>query len=121
MSGIRSIRRLTLNLFSIFRVNSSNILEHKYYDGSAWKPSETDWEVLVDYAMLDLTAAPATCAWGPSRLDVFAKVDSSDCLLHTYYDGTTWKPGEDDDMEVFCGVMSGAAAVSWVSQFSANL
>ena len=71
--------------------------------------------------MLDLTAAPATCAWGPSRLDVFAKVDSSDCLLHTYYDGTTWKPGEDDDMEVFCGVMSGAAAVSWVSQFSANL
>ncbi len=120
MSGVMSTRKLTLDIFSIFRVNSGKALEHKYYDGSAWKPSETDWEVLVDYALLDLTAAPATCSWDPTRLDVFAKVNSSDCLLHTYYDGTTWKPGEDDDLDVFCGVKSGAAAVSWVSQFSAS-
>ena len=76
---------------------------------------------MVDYDLLDLTAAPASCAWGPSRLDVFAKEYYRDCLLHTYYDGTTWKPGEDDDVEVFCGVKSGAAAVSWVSQFSTGL
>lgn len=106
--------------FSIFRVNPGNALEYKYYDGSAWKPNETAWMVLVDYATLDLTTAPATCSWEPSRMDVFAKVNGSECLLHTYYDGTTWQPGKANDDEVFCGVNSGAAAVSWVSQFSAN-
>ena len=53
-------------------------------------------------------------------MDVFANLNDGDCVLHTYYDGTTWKPGEDDDSEVFCGVNTGAAAVSWVSEFSAN-
>ena len=100
---------------SIFRVNSDKVLKHKYFDGFAWKPSETDWTTLVDYALFDPTVAPAASSWGPSRLDVFAKTYGSNCLLHTYYDGTTWKPGEEDDVEVFCGVTSGAAAVSWVS------
>ena len=105
---------------SIFRVNSDNVLEQKYYDGHDWQPSETEWKALVDYATLDLTPAPATCSWGPSRMDVFANLNDSDCVLHTYYDGTTWKPGEADDSEEFCGVNTGAAAVSWVSEVSAN-
>ena len=53
-------------------------------------------------------------------MDVFAQQYERDCLVHTYYDGTTWKPGEDDDLDIFCGVESGAAAVSWVSQFLAS-
>ena len=108
-----------LTLFSIFRVNSDGALTHKFYDGTAWKPSETDWDILIDNAKLDLDK-PATCSWGPDRIDVFAQQDGSNCLVHTYYDGTTWKPGEDDDSETFCGVESGAAAVSWVCQFSAS-
>ena len=79
----------------------------------------SDWDVLVDYIPLDLEK-PAACSWGPDRMDVFAQQYRSDCLVHTYYDGTTWKPGEDDDPEVFCGVQSGAAAVSWVCHFSAS-
>lgn len=108
-----------LNLFSIFRVNSDRALTHKYYDGTAWKPSETDWDVLTEFRTFDLEK-PAVCSWGPNRMDVFAQQIGIDCLMHIYYDGTTWKPGEDDDVEGFCGVKSGVAAVSWVCQFSAS-
>ena len=118
-SGVVSTRKLMLDHFSIFRVNSSRVLTHKFYDGTVWKPSVTDWDVLVDYLPLDLEK-PATCSWGPDRMDVFAQQYGSDCLVHTYYDGTTWKPGKDDDPEIFCGVESGAAAVSWVCQSSAS-
>ena len=108
-----------LNLFSIFRVNSERSLTHKFYDGTAWQPSVTGWDTLTDLIPLDLDK-PATCSWEPDRIDVFAQQYGSDCLVHTYYDGTTWKPGKDDDPETFCGVESGAAAVSWVCQFSAR-
>lgn len=118
MSGVL-LQETDIESFSIFRVNSDYILEHKYYDGSAWQPSETSWNVL-NHDLFDLTTAPATCSWGPTRLDIFAKEYDSDCLVHTYFDGSTWQPGEPDEKEVFCGVDSGAAAVSWVRQVSAS-
>ena len=108
-----------LNLFSIFRVNSDGSLAHKFYDGTAWQPNVTGWDTLTDVIPLDLDK-PAICSWGPNRVDVFAQQYGSDCLVHTYFDGTTWKPGKDDEPETFCGVESGAAAVSWVRKSCAS-
>ena len=108
-----------LNLFSLFRVNPNGRLAHKFYDSTVWQPSVTGWDTLPDSVLLDLDK-PATCSWGPNRIDVFAQQYKNDCLAHTYFDGTTWKPGEDEDQEVFCGVESGAAAVSWVRKSCAS-
>lgn len=112
-----STTKLTIDHFSILRINDDGFLEHKSFDGYAfWQPSAIDWNILVNYTEFDKLHRPATCSWGPDRLDVFVRTPWEACLVHFYYDGSTWSPSGEDDEENFCGkVSSEAAAVSWVS------
>ncbi|KAL9588407.1 MAG: hypothetical protein Q9203_002792 [Teloschistes exilis] len=62
---------------------------YKYYDGDAWRPSDSDWYDKGPEKAF--TANPAVISWGVNRLDVFGEsVDGK--LLHQAWTGHNWYP-----------------------------
>ncbi len=60
-----------------------------------------------------LTSGPATAAWAPNRLDVFAS-DSGGSLVHKWWDGRAWSSGFENLGRPSSRSLSGApAAASW--------
>ena len=107
---------------SVFAVDEDSNLKHKYFDGSAWQPAETDWELLSSEVALDQSVPPAACSWAPTRMDVFAR-GKDDCLYHKYYDGSSWNPETGGIESLGCDqdsgkLRSGIASVSWVSEIA---
>ena len=73
------------NRLDVFAQGTDFAMWHKWWDGSAWGPSVSDWESLGGI----LTSEPVAVAWAENRLDVFVRGTDS-ALWHKWWDG---KPG----------------------------
>jgi hypothetical protein len=96
------------NRIDAFVISTDHAMYHKAWDGTAWVPSESDYEFLGGLCI----SGPEVASWGPDRLDVF--VTSSDsALYHKAWDGSAWKPSI-TDWEKLGGVCIGRPkAVAW--------
>jgi hypothetical protein len=81
-------------------IGTDRALYHKWWDGSAWGPSVTDWEYLGGVC----TSQPTVVSWGPDRLDVFV-TGSDSALYHKWGDGSSWGPSV-TDYEYLGGVIT---------------
>ena len=70
----------------------------KWWDGTAWSEfvslgwHETPDEIYPAIMLAaPLTGPPATCSWGPGRIDVFARGSGGE-VLHKSWDGHDWSP-----------------------------
>src|SRR5215471_10588960 len=81
--------------FWIFAIGSDRQMIYKYWDGSAWQPSQTDWEPLGGNFVSPPSAAARNFTYTPaqSQLDVIG-VSSKGALYHKYWDGTEWQPSQ---------------------------
>jgi hypothetical protein len=71
--------------------HSSRSMYHKYWDGSNWGPSKTDWEWLGGV----FNSPPAAVSWGSNRLDIFG-LGTDNSMYHKYWDGSNWGPSKID-------------------------
>ncbi|MEZ4504704.1 MAG: M43 family zinc metalloprotease [Thermomicrobiales bacterium] len=71
----------------VFVIGTDSALYHKWWDGSNWGPSVTDWEYMGGICM----SQPEVVAWGPNRLDVFV-LGTDSALWHKWWDGSNWGP-----------------------------
>jgi len=96
------------NRLDIFGLGTDNSMYHKWWDGSAWGPSQTGWEALGG----TFVSPPAVVSWGLNRLDIFGLgTDSS--MYHKSWDGSAWGPSQ-TGWEALGGTFnSPPAAVSW--------
>jgi hypothetical protein len=62
---------------------------HKWWDGSSWGPSQTDWEWLGG----TFNSPPAVVSWAPNRLDIFGLGVNNE-MLHKWRDGSSWGPSQ---------------------------
>ena len=91
-----------------FVVGTDRALHHKWWDGSAWGPSVTDYEHMGGVCMSE----PEVASWGPNRLDAFV-IGTDRALYHKWSDGSAWGPSV-TDWEYLGGVCtSQPTVVSW--------
>ena len=96
------------NRLDLFTVGTDGALWHKWWNGSAWRPSATGWESLGGVC----ASRPAAVAWAPNRLDLFV-VGTDGALWHKWWNGSAWRPSA-SGWESLGGVCLGApVAVSW--------
>ena len=96
------------NRLDVFAQGTDFAMWHKWWDGSAWGPSVSDWESLGGI----LTSEPVAVAWGENRLDVFVRGTDS-ALWHKWWDGNAWGPSV-TDWESLGGILtSEPVAVAW--------
>jgi hypothetical protein len=98
------------NRLDAFVIGTDRALYHKWWDGSAWGPSVTDYEYMGGIC----TTPPSVVAWGPNRLDVFV-IGTDSALYHKWFDGagSGWGPSV-TDYEYMGGVCtSPPTAVAW--------
>ena len=70
-----------------FVIGTNSALYHKWWNGSAWGPSVTNFESLGGVCV-----GPAEVAsWGPNRLDAFV-VGTDSKLYHKWWNGSNWGP-----------------------------
>lgn len=62
---------------------------YKYYDGEAWRPSDSGW--FDKGPGRPFTSSPAVVSWGVNRLDVFGESHDGK-LLHQAWTGDNWYP-----------------------------
>ena len=75
------------NRLDTFVVGADRALYHKWWNGSAWGPSVTGYELMGGTC----TSVPQAIAWGPNRLDVFVTGTDS-ALYHKWFNGSAWGP-----------------------------
>ncbi|MDQ4036775.1 MAG: hypothetical protein M3313_00105, partial [Actinomycetota bacterium] len=75
----------------VFVRGTDDAIHHKYWDGSAWGPSVTEWQFMGGVS----TSPPAAVSWGPKRLDLFL-VGTDSALHHKFGHGSAWGPSVTD-------------------------
>jgi hypothetical protein len=75
------------NRLDVFVLGTDTAVYHKWWDGSNWGPSLTDWEYMGGACM----SPPEVIAWGPNRLDLFV-LGTDSALYHKWWDGSNWGP-----------------------------
>jgi hypothetical protein len=91
-----------------FVLGTDRALYHKWWDGSSWGPSVTDYEYMGGIC----SSPPRVAAWGPDRLDVFV-LGTDSALYHKWWDGSSWGPSV-TDYEYMGGVCtSPPEVVAW--------
>jgi hypothetical protein len=91
-----------------FVIGTDRALYHKWWDGSSWGPSVTDYEYMGGVCF----SPPRVAAWGENRLDVFV-ISSDSALYHKWWDGSSWGPSV-IDYEYLGGVCSSPPeVVAW--------
>lgn len=96
------------NRLDIFGLGQNNEMLHKAWDGSEWRPSETDWEQLGGV----FNSPPSAVSWSANRLDIFA-LGTDDQMFHKAWDGQAWRPSN-VDWEALGGTFSSpAATLAW--------
>ncbi len=91
-----------------FVLGTDRALYHKWWNGSAWGPSVTDYEYMGGVCM----KGPEVASWGPNRLDAFV-LGTDRALYHKWWDGNAWGPSV-TDYEYMGGVcLDGPVLASW--------
>lgn len=75
------------NRLDIFGLGTDNQMYHKAWNGHAWLPSATDWELLGGA----FNSPPAVASWGTNRLDIFG-LGTDDQMYHKAWNGNAWLP-----------------------------
>src|SRR5207253_1957534 len=88
------------NRLDIFGLGTDRQMYHKWWDGSNWGPSITDWEPLGGV----FTSPPVVVAWAANRLDIFG-LGTDQQMYHKWWDGSNWGPSI-TDWEPLGGVFS---------------
>jgi hypothetical protein len=85
--------------FNVFGVGASNNIVHKYWDGSAWHPSQTTWEDLGGSANKEFSVVTAAGMTSDVRFDVFGtnlvNPPAGNQLMHKAYlvaQPQSWQP-----------------------------
>jgi ABC-type taurine transport system substrate-binding protein len=98
------------NRLDAFVLGSDSALYHKWWDGSAWGPSVSDYEYMGGIC----SAGPEVVSWGPNRLDAFV-LGTDLALYHKYWNGSAWGPSV-TDYEYMGGIcVSPPKVASWAS------
>jgi hypothetical protein len=79
------------NRIDAFVIGTDRALYHKWWSGSAWGPSVTDYEYMGGVCMSE----PEVASWGPNRLDAFV-IGTDRALYHKWWDGSAWGPSVTD-------------------------
>lgn len=74
------------NRLDIFGLGTNNEMVHKWWDGSKWGPSVTDWEPLGG----TFSSPPTVVSWGADRLDIFG-LGTDDQMYRKWWNGS-WGP-----------------------------
>jgi hypothetical protein len=83
-----------LDIFSVGLPPSG--VQHKWWDGQMWQPSQFGWEDLGGLGLgptATPAATPAATTWGANRLDIFG-ISSDKSIAHKWWDGQTWQPSQ---------------------------
>ncbi|GAA1741953.1 hypothetical protein GCM10009809_41840 [Isoptericola hypogeus] len=91
-----------------FVLGTDRALYHKWWDGSAWGPSVTDYEYMGGICM----SAPEVASWGPDRLDAFV-LGTDRALYHKWWDGSAWGPSVTDYEYMGGTCLSPPEVASW--------
>ena len=75
------------NRLDVFVVGPDSALYHKWWNGSSWGPSVTEFEYMGGVC----NSPPTAVAWSPNRLDVFV-VGPDSALYHKWWNGSSWGP-----------------------------
>jgi glutamine amidotransferase-like uncharacterized protein len=75
------------NRLDVFVPGTDRAVYHKWWNGSAWGPSLTDYERQGGIIL----GAPTVVAWGTNRLDVFV-IGTDRALYHKWWNGSAWGP-----------------------------
>jgi hypothetical protein len=89
----------TAGRLDVFALGLGRLMFHKAWDGSAWRPSASDWEDLstTTTALPGTTLVqtficpPIAASWGPNRLDLF-DIGLDGQMFHKAMDATGWVP-----------------------------
>jgi hypothetical protein len=102
-----------LDIFSVGLPPSG--VQHKWWDGQMWQPSQFGWEDLGGLGLgptATPAATPAATTWGANRLDIFG-ISSDKSIAHKWWDGQMWQPSQ-SGWEVLGGPFSSPpAAATW--------
>ncbi len=79
------------NRIDAFVTGTDRALYHKWWNGSAWGPSTTDYEYMGGICMTE----PEVASWGPNRLDAFV-IGTDRALYHKWWNGSAWGPSVTD-------------------------
>jgi len=79
--GAPAVSATAAGRIDLFMRGQDNSLNHSWFDGTSWQPSENLGG--------SLTSDPASVSSAGGRLDVFARGQDL-ALYHTWYDGATW-------------------------------
>ena len=71
----------------IFVVGTNGALYHKWWGGSAWGPSDTEFEFMGGV----IVGNPTVASWDHDRLDVFV-IGTDGALYHKAWNGSEWQP-----------------------------
>jgi hypothetical protein len=96
------------NRLDIFVRGTDGALYHKYWDGSHWGPSVSNWEWLGGF----IVGAPKVVSWGPNRLDIFVR-GGDGALYHKYWDGAHWGPSVANWEWLGGNIVGSPVVVSW--------
>ena len=92
----------------VFIVGTDGALYHKWWDGSNWGPSVSDFEFMSG----GITRDPAVVSWDHDRLDVFV-IGTDGALYHKAWNGSQWSPSV-TGYEFLSGyIISNPAVASW--------
>jgi hypothetical protein len=77
--------------FWVFGIATDNQMCAKYWDGTAWHPSQTGWQALGGV----FTGPPAVALRDGFTFDIVG-LGIDNAVYHKYWDGTSWQPSQTD-------------------------
>ncbi len=107
----------------ILALGTGNRMFYKYWDGKAWKPSQTDWESLGNSRFV---SPPVATLRGATSFDVVA-LGTDNQMYHKYWDGSAWHPSQTGDWDALGGVfvsppaLTGFLAAYWKATSALNI
>ncbi len=87
----------SVNRFDVVALGTDGAYYYKYFDGSQWQPSTSDFVAKAG----NFTSSPAVVSWGENRLDIYG-VGADSMLKHMTWYGSGWYP-EDGTFETLGG------------------
>ncbi|GAW20248.1 hypothetical protein ANO14919_097470 [Xylariales sp. No.14919] len=90
----------------VFGRAPDNSIWHKFYTGYDWQPEK--FERIPSQA----ASCPSASSWGYGRLDILWVDESSGNVLHKYFDGGSWGPSWEDNLNLG-GDVDSVQTLSW--------
>jgi len=94
--GIRAISwgpgRIDLFTSGTYGSAGTGPLQHKWFSGSVWGPSQTGWATIGGTPAIGHGYKIDVVSWAPGRLDIFRRSQDDSSIAYRYWNGTSWQP-----------------------------